>query len=121
MNIPFFWDGRSGGDESHHQDLTNDKHLTGWRNSPMPIEKKQLSMKDIQKFDPTPLYLYTAKDALNRVTVLKEANKDAYLIAGRYSSSTSDHRLYTPLSEEESKEVEKLVRMGMNDATISFL
>jgi hypothetical protein len=87
----------------------------------MPIEKKQLSKKDIQKFDPTPLYLYTAKDSLNRVTVLKELNKDAYLIAGRYSGYSNDHRLYTPLSEEESKEVEKLVRIGRKDATISFL
>src|SRR5439155_37269 len=50
----------------------------------MPIEKKHLSKKDVQKFDPSPLYLYTAKDALNRVTVLKEANKDAYLIPGRF-------------------------------------
>jgi hypothetical protein len=87
----------------------------------MPIEKKQLSKKDIQKFDPTPLYLYTAKDSLNRVTVLKELNKDAYLIAGRYFGYSNDHRLYTPLSEEESKEVEKLVRIGRKDATISFL
>ena len=87
----------------------------------MPIEKKQLSLKDVPKFDPSPLYLYTAKDALNRVTVLKEANKDAYLIAGRYSGSNKDHRLYTPLSEEDSKEIEKLVRIGRKDATISFL
>jgi hypothetical protein len=87
----------------------------------MPLEKKQLSMKDVQKFDPSPLYLYTAKDALNRVTVLKEANRDAYLIAGRYSGSDKDHRLYTPLNEEDAKEIEKLVRMGRKDATITFL
>jgi hypothetical protein len=87
----------------------------------MPVEKKQLSKKDIQKFDPTPLYLYTEKDSLNRVTILKEANKDAYLIAGRYSGYDNDHRLYTPLTEEERKEVEKLVRIGRKDATISFL
>ncbi len=98
----------------------------------MPIEKKRLSKKDVQKFDPSPLYLYTAKDALNRVTVLKEANKDAYLIAGRankdayliagrYSGNDNDNRLYTPLNEEDSKEIEKLVRIGRKDATISFL
>jgi len=87
----------------------------------MPIEKKQLSKKDVQKFDPSPLYLYTAKDALNRVTVLKEANRDAYLIAGRYSGYDNDNRLYIPLNEEESKEIEKLVRIGRKDATISFL
>jgi hypothetical protein len=87
----------------------------------MLIEKKKLSKKDIQKFDPTPLYLYTEKDLLNRVTILKESNRDAYLIAGRYSGYSDDHRLYTPLSEEESKEIEKLVRIGRKDATISFL
>jgi hypothetical protein len=87
----------------------------------MPLEKKQLSMKDVQKFDPSPLYLYTAKDALNRVTVLKEANRDAYLIAGRYSGSDKDYRLYTPLNEEDAKEIEKLVRTGRKDATITFL
>jgi hypothetical protein len=87
----------------------------------MLLEKKQLSIKDVQKFDPNPLYLYTAKDALNRVTVLKEANRDAYLIAGRYSGADKDHRLYTPLSEEDAKEIEKLVRIGRKDATITFL
>ncbi len=87
----------------------------------MPSEKKQLSKKDVQKFDSNPLYLYTAKDALNRVTVLKEANKDVYLIAGRYSGYNNDHRLYTPLNKEESEEIEKLVRIGRKDATISFL
>ena len=87
----------------------------------MPDEKKQLSKKDVQKFDPSPIYHYTAKDALNRVTVLKEANKDTYLIAGRYSGNDNDNRLYTPLNEEESKEIEKLVRIGRKDATISFL
>jgi hypothetical protein len=87
----------------------------------MLLEKKRLSIKDIQKFDPNPLYLYTAKDALNRVTVLKEANKDSYLIAGRYSGSDKDHRLYTPLNEDDAKEIEKLVRIGRKDATITFL
>src|SRR2546428_13845553 len=86
----------------------------------MPIEKKQLSKKDVQKFDPSPLYLYTAKDALNPVTVLKEANKDVYLIAGRYSGHDKDNRLYTPLNEEASKEIEKLVRIGRKDATTRF-
>jgi len=85
------------------------------------VVKKRISKTDIQKYDPTPLYLYTAKDQLNRVTVLKEANKDAYLIAGRYSGYSEDHRLYNPLREEERQEIEKLVRIGRKDATITFL
>jgi hypothetical protein len=87
----------------------------------MPSEKKKLPKKEVQKYDPTPLYLYTAKDALNRVTVLKEISRDAYLIAGRYSGTDADHRLYNPLNEEERAEVEKLVRIGHKDSTISFL
>jgi hypothetical protein len=85
------------------------------------VVKKRISKTEIQKYDPTPMYLYTAKDQLNRVTVLKETNKDAYLIAGRYSGFNADHRQYNPLSEEERQEIEKLVRMGRKDATISFL
>lgn len=87
----------------------------------MPVEKKKLAKKDVSKYDSTPLYLYTAKDALNRVTVLKETSRDAYLIAGRYSGTDPDHRLYNPLSEEERVEIEKLVRIGHKDSTISFL
>ncbi|HZY46767.1 MAG TPA: hypothetical protein VFE96_03115 [Candidatus Bathyarchaeia archaeon] len=87
----------------------------------MQIEKKRLSRKDVAKYDATPLYLYTEKDSLNRVTILKESGKDAYLIAGRYSGYKEDHRLYTPLNEEESREIEKLVRIGRKDAIISFL
>ena len=87
----------------------------------MPADKKKLLKKEVQKYDPTPLYLYTAKDALNRVTVLKEISKDAYLIAGRYSGTDADHRLYSPLNEEERVEIEKLVRIGHKDSTIRFL
>ena len=87
----------------------------------MPSEKKKLLKKDVSKYDSTPLYLYTAKDALNRVTVLKEIRRDAYLIAGRYSGTDSDHRLYNPLSDEERVEIEKLVRIGHKDSAIDFL
>ena len=87
----------------------------------MPIEKKKLLKKDVQRYDPTPLYLYTAKDALNRVTVLKDLSKDAYLIAGRYSGTDTDNRLYNSLNDEERLEIEKLVRIGHKDSIISFL
>ena len=85
------------------------------------IEKKRIPKSDIGKFEPTPLYLYTEKDGLNRVTVLKELGKETYLIAGRYSSFANDARLYNPLTDEEKIEVEKLVRVGRKDASISFL
>ena len=85
------------------------------------IEKKRIQKSDIGKFEPIPLYLYTEKDGLNRVTVLKELGKEIYLIAGRYSSFANDARLYNPLTDEEKVEVEKLVRVGRKDASVSFL
>ncbi len=87
----------------------------------MPTEKKQIAKLDLQKYDFSPLYFYTEKDSLNRITVLKELAKEVYLVAGRYSGASSDARLYTPLSEEEKKEVERLLRMGRKEAAINFL
>ncbi len=87
----------------------------------MPTEKKQIAKLDLQKYDFSPLYFYTEKDSLNRITILKELAKEVYLVAGRYSGASSDARLYTPLSEEEKKEVERLLRMGRKEAAINFL
>lgn len=87
----------------------------------MPPEKKRIPKLDLHKYDPTPLYFYTEKDSLNRVTVLKELAKEVYLIAGRYAGFNNDSRLYSPLTEEEKKEVESRLRAGRKDASISFL
>src|SRR2546430_6401623 len=70
----------------------------------MPPVKKRIPKPDLSKYDSTPLYLYTEKDSLNRVTVLKETAKDIYLIAGRYFGVEGDARLYTPLTDERSEE-----------------
>ena len=86
-----------------------------------PTEKKRMGKLDLQKYDFTPLYFYTEKDSLNRITVLKEQAKEVYLVAGRYAGVSDDARLYSPLSEEERKEVEKLLRMGRKEAAINFL
>ena len=85
--------------------------------------KKRITKLDLAKYEPTPLYFYTEKDGLNRVTVLKEQGKEIYLIAGRYASfeNDSDSRVYSPLTDEEKGEVEKQLRMGRKDALISFL
>src|SRR5207247_2542968 len=37
--------------------------------------KKRIRKPDLSKYDSTPLYLYTEKDSLNRVTVLNETAK----------------------------------------------
>ena len=89
-------------------------------NKPVP-ERKRITKSDLGKFEPTPLYFYTEKDGLNRVTVLKELGKETYLVAGRYAAFADDARLYSPLTEDEKAEVEKLLRMGRKDASISFL
>ena len=87
---------------------------------PLP-EKRRIAKTDLAKFEATPQYFYTEKDGLNRVTVLKELGKEVYLVAGRYAAFAEDNRLYTPLSAEEKAEVEKLLRMGRKDASVSFL
>ncbi len=84
-------------------------------------EKKRISKLELAKYDSTPLYFYTEKDSLNRVTVLKELGKEIYLVAGRYTKFENDSRLYSALTEEEKGEVEKQLRMGRKDALINFL
>ena len=87
----------------------------------MPAEKRPLPKKELSKYESIPLYYYTEKDSLNRITILKEAGKETYLVAGRYASVSDDARLYSPLSEEERGEVEKLLKIRSRDASISFL
>ncbi len=84
-------------------------------------EKKRISKQELGKYDSTPLYFYTEKDSLNRITVLKESGKEVYLVAGRYAMVEKDSRVYSPLTEEEKGAVEKQLRMGKKDALISFL
>src|SRR6266540_1764649 len=74
--------------------------------------KKRISKLELAKYDTTPLYFYTEKDSLNRVTVLKEIGKEIYLVTGRYSKFENDSRLYTPLTDEEKGEVEKQLQIG---------
>ncbi len=87
----------------------------------MAPENKVLFKKELSKYDYVPLYLYTEKDSLNRITVLKETGKEQYLVAGRYAGFNDQARLYTQLTEEERKEMEKLLRIRSKDATITFL
>lgn len=84
-------------------------------------EKKKITKPELAKYDSTPLYFYTEKDSLNRITVLKELGKEIYLVAGRYAKFENDSRMYSPLTDGEKSEVEKLLRMGRKDALISFL
>ena len=87
----------------------------------MPPEKKLLFKKELAKYEYTPIYMYTEKDSLNRITVLKELGRESYLVAGRYAGINEQARLYAPLTEEECKEVEKLLKIRSKDAAIAFL
>ncbi len=69
----------------------------------MASPKKRIAKPDLSKYDQTPLYMYTEKDSLNRVTVLKETG------------------LYTPLTDEEKGEIERYLRASHKDAIINHL
>ena len=84
-------------------------------------EKRVLHRTELAKYDYTPLYLYTEKDSLNRITVLKELGKETYLVAGRYAGTTKEDRLYTPLTEEDKAEIQKLLKIKSRDSIIAFL
>ena len=84
-------------------------------------EKRILQRTELPKYDYTPLYLYTEKDSLNRITILKEIGKETYLVAGRYAGTTKGDRVYNPLTEEERLEVQKLLKIKSRDSTIAFL
>ena len=82
---------------------------------------KLLPRTDISKYDSIPMYMYTEKDGLNRVTVLKETSKENYLVAGRYATSGPEGRFYNPLSDEERAEIERMLRGSRKEAGINFL
>lgn len=84
-------------------------------------EKRVLPRTELSKYDYTPLYLYTEKDSLNRITVLKEVGKESYLVAGRYAGTRTGDRLYNPLAEDEKVEIQKLLKIKSRDSTIVFL
>ena len=85
------------------------------------IPWKLLPKIDIKKYDSIPMYMYTEKDGLNRVTVLKETSKENYLVAGRYATSGPEGRFYNPLSDEERAEIERMLRGSRKEAAINFL
>lgn len=85
------------------------------------LERKPLFKKELSKYEYTPTYLYTEKDSLNRITVLKETGKESYLVAGRYAGVNDQARLYAQLTGEERKEIEKLLKLRSKDALITFL
>lgn len=75
-----------------------------------PLALMKISEK--QKYEDNVIYIYAGSDpsAVHKpVTVYKEKNASAYLVAGRYSGFTETHLKYKPLTDEERRiVVEKL-------------
>jgi hypothetical protein len=71
-----------------------------------------LKIEDKKKYEDSVTYIYAGTDpsAVHKpITVYKERNASAYLVAGRYVGVSETHLKYKPLSEEERRlVVEKL-------------
>jgi hypothetical protein len=71
-----------------------------------------LKIEDKTKFEDAITYIYAGNEpsaAYKPITIYKEKNASAYLVAGRYADVTDTHLKYKPLSDEERKLViEKL-------------
>jgi hypothetical protein len=81
----------------------------------MKVEDSQLlllKIEDKKKYEDAVTYIYAGSDpaAVHKpITVYKEKNASAYLVAGRYAGVSETYLEYKPLSEEERKlVVEKL-------------
>jgi len=71
-----------------------------------------LSIAEKSKYEDAITYIYAGTDPAaiyKPITVYKERNASAYLVAGRYIGFTENHLKYKPLTEGERKiVVEKL-------------
>ena len=83
--------------------------------------KKRIPKPDLSKYDQSPLYMYTEKDSLNRVTVLKETAKDISPIGVGCWGGKGKKPLHTPLTDEEKGEIERNLRGSHKDALINHL
>jgi hypothetical protein len=74
-----------------------------------------LKIEDKKKFEDSTTYIYAGTDpaAVHKpITVYKEKNASAYVVAGRYIGVTETHLKYKPLNEEERKVVVQKLGTG---------
>jgi len=72
-------------------------------------------IEDKTKYEDAITYLYAGTDpaAVHKpITIYKEKNANAYLVAGRYSGVSETHLKYKPLSPEEQKIVTEKLGSG---------
>ena len=72
-------------------------------------------IEDKAKYDDAITYLYAGTDpaAVHKpITIYKEKNASAYLVAGRYTGVTETHLKYKPLNQEEQRIVTEKLGAG---------
>ncbi len=81
----------------------------------MKVDESQLvllKVEDKAKYEDAISYMYAGTDAAavhKPITIYKEKNASAYVVAGRYFGASETHLKYKPLTEEERRlVVEKL-------------
>jgi hypothetical protein len=96
----------------------------------MKVDESQLvllKIEDKAKYEDAITYVYAGNDpaAVHKpITIYKERNANAYLVAGRYVGATDTHLKYRTLKEEEQKLVTeklgsgKVVRFLSNEPTL---
>jgi len=74
-----------------------------------------LKIEEKKKYEDAITYVYAGTDpaAVHKpITVYKEKNANAYLVAGRYSGVTDTHLKYKPLNGEEQRIVAEKLGSG---------
>ena len=74
-----------------------------------------LKIEDKAKYDDAITYLYAGTDAAavhKPITIYREKNTNAYLVAGRYTGVTETHLKYKPLNPEEQRIVAEKLGTG---------
>ena len=74
-----------------------------------------LKIEDKKKFEDAITYVYAGSDAAavhKPITVYKEKNASAYLVAGRYVGVSETHLKYKQLSEDERRLVVERLGTG---------
>ena len=74
-----------------------------------------LRIEDKENFEDAITYIYAGTDpaAVHKpITVYKEKNANAYLVAGRYAGVTGTHLKYKPLNSEEQRIVTEKLGSG---------
>ena len=74
-----------------------------------------LKIENKGNFEDSTTYMYAGTDSAavhKPITIYKEKNANAYLVAGRYVGVTDTHLKYRPLSEEERRIVAEKLGSG---------